>query len=60
MRPCGKRKNGSVAGGACGKGASEDEERRGFRDSLPVTFHVGANNSMRSLRRHMTLKAYTL
>lgn len=38
----------------------EKEERRGFRDSLPVTFHVGANNSMRSLRRHMTLKAYTL
>lgn len=38
----------------------EEEERRGFRDSLPVTFHVGANNSMRSLRRHMTLKAYTL
>lgn len=32
----------------------------GSRDSLPVTFHVDANYSMRSLRRHMTLKAYTL
>lgn len=32
----------------------------GSRDSLPVTFHVDANYSMRSLRRHMTLKGYAL
>lgn len=52
------------AAGACGErereGESEAGASCGCRNSLPVTFHVDANNSMRSLRRHMTLKAYTL